>query len=330
MAALGLWVGGGSKRLVIWKVVVWALLVGYVAMWGLQLSRMDPFLVDVRFVTNLIGILSALNVQYQMQRHSSGLAAVVRALGPRRLTAQMRSLVLVLAFVPWIAQASMTAARLCRPANVTLATPVACLQCIVVRNHIWLGAVLTSSLCLVLASKLKTLNGALFLEGPLSVRAVDGARQAYGLLCSMISVIDNALGPVALMWNANFIAETVSLCLEASASALVPMSLILVNLVLIVALWLLFSEACARLHLEALETIDTLAYKLCDQPELSLPGTLACAAARQQNLGVSCWDIAPVGRSLAVFVFATAASLSGLAVYYKDQLDVAKHYAFAE
>ncbi|KAH7949863.1 hypothetical protein HPB49_016327 [Dermacentor silvarum] len=330
MVALGLWVGNGSRRLVFWKVVVWALLIGYITMWGLQLSRQNPFLVDLRFVNDLVGVLSAFSVQFQMQKYSRGLAAIVRSLGPRKLTASLRSLVLLLAFVPWIAQASMTTARLSRPANATLATPVTCLQFIVVRNHIWIGAVVTSCLCLVVASKLRDLNAALFLEGPLSVRAVDGARQAYGLLCSMISVIDNALGPVAFMWNATFVVDAVYLCLEASASPLVPMSLTLVNLVLLVALWLLFSEAGARLRLEALETIDTFAYKLCEQPELSLPGTLACAAARQQDLGLSCGGVAPVGRSLAVLVFGVTATLSGLALYFKEELDVAKHYTFGE
>ncbi|KAH6944364.1 hypothetical protein HPB50_002754 [Hyalomma asiaticum] len=265
-----------------------------------------------------------------MQKYSPGLAAVVRSLGPRKLTASLRSLILLLAFVPWIAQASMTAAHFSRPANTTLATPVTCLQFILIRNHIWIGAVLASCLCLVVASKLKDLNAALFLDGPLSVRAVDGARQAYGLLCSMISVIDNALGPVVFMWNATFVVDAVYLCINASASPLVPMSLMLVNLLLLVALWLLFSEAGARLRLEALETIDTFAYKLCDQPELSLPGALACAAARRQDLGLNCWGIAPVGRSLAAFVFCVTATLSGLALYFKKELDVAKQYTFDE
>ncbi|KAH9379288.1 hypothetical protein HPB48_007516 [Haemaphysalis longicornis] len=329
MAALGLWVGNGNRRLVFWKIVVWGLLVSYLCMWAVQLSGQEPFLVDVRFVNDLVSSLSAFGVQFQMQKHSRGLSAVVRSLGPRKLTATLRSLVFLLAFVPWVAQASMTAAHLSRPANSTLATPVTCLRFVLVRNHIWLGAVLTSCLCLALASKFRHLNSALFLDGPLSARAVDGARQAYGLLCSMISVIDNALGPVSFMWNAAFVADAVSLCLEASVSALVPMSLTLLNLVLLVSLWLLSAEASTRLKLEALETIDTFAYKLCDQPELSLPGALACAAARQQRLGLSCWGIAPVGRSLALFVFGAAAALSGLALYYKDELDNAKHYALA-
>ncbi|KAL1417417.1 hypothetical protein MTO96_006160 [Rhipicephalus appendiculatus] len=330
MVALGLWVGNGSRRLVLWKVVIWALLIAYIAMWGLQVFRQNAFLIDVRLLNDTIGILSALTVQFQMQKYSRGLAAVVRSLGPRKLMASLRSLVLLLAFIPWIAQASMTAAHLSHPSNTTLATPVTCLQFFLVRNHIWIGAVLTSCLCLVVASKLKDLNAALFLDGPLSMRAVDGARQAYGLLCSMISVIDNALGPVVLMWNATFVVDAVYLCIKASASPLVPMSLTLVNLLLLLVLWLLFSEAGARLRLEALETVDTFAYKLCEQPELSLSGALACATARQQDLGLRCWGIAPVGRSLAVFVFGMTATLSGLALYFKEELDVAKQYSIGD
>ncbi|KAH7932442.1 hypothetical protein HPB51_029284 [Rhipicephalus microplus] len=331
MVALGLWVGNGSGRLVLWKVVIWALLIGYIALWCLQTFRHNAFFVDVRLLNDIIGILSALTVQFQMQKYSCGLAAVVRSLGPRKLVPSLRSLVLLLAFVPWVAQASMTAAaHLLHPANTTVATPVTCLQFFLVRNHIWTGAVLTSCLCLVVASKIKDLNSALFLDGPLSMRAVDGARQAYGLLFSMISVIDNALGPVVFMWNASFVVDVMYLCLKASSSPLVPMSLTLVNLLLLLVLWLLFAEAGTQLRFGALETIDTFSYKLCEQPELSLSGALACAAAHQQDLGLSCGGLVPVGRSLAAFVFGVTAALSGLALYFKDELDVAKQYEFTD
>ncbi|KAL3250543.1 hypothetical protein MRX96_055475 [Rhipicephalus microplus] len=302
MVALGLWVGNGSRRLLLWKVVIWALLVGYIALWCLQTFRHNAFVIDVRLLNDTIGILSALTVQFQMQKYSRGLAAVVRSLGPRKLVPSLRSLVLLLAFVPWLAQASMTAAHLSHPANTTLATPVTCLQFFLVRNHIWIGAVLTSCLCLV----------------------------AYGLLCSMISAIDNALGPVVFMWNASFVVDVVYLCIKASSSPLVPMSLTLVNLLLLLVLWLLFAEAGTRLRLRALETIDTFAYKLCEQPELSPSGALACAAAHQQDLGLSCGGLAPVGRSLATFVFGMTAALSGLALYFKDELDVAKQYRITD
>ncbi|KAH8036284.1 hypothetical protein HPB51_023185 [Rhipicephalus microplus] len=330
MVALGLWVGNGSRRLLLWKVVIWALLVGYIALWCLQTFRHNAFVIDVRLLNDTIGILSALTIQFQMQKYSRGLAAVVRSLGPRKLVPSLRSLVLLLAFVPWVAQVSMTAAHFSHPANTTLATPVTCLQFFLVRNHICIGAVLTSCLCLVVASKIKGLNSALFLDGPLSMRAVDGARQACGLLCSIISVIDNALGPVVFMWNASFVVDVVYLCIKASSSPLVPMSLTLVNLLLLLLLWLLFAEAGTRLCLGALETIDTFAYKLCEQPELSPSGALACAAAHQQDLGLSCGGLAPVGRSLAAFVFGMTAALSGLALYFKDELDVAKQYRITD
>ncbi|KAL3201670.1 hypothetical protein MRX96_053505 [Rhipicephalus microplus] len=248
MVAFGLSVGNGSRRLVLWKVVIWALLVGYIALWCLQTFRPNVFFVDVRLLNDSIGILSALTVQFQMQKYSRGVAAVVHSPGPRKLVPSLRSLVLLLAFVP------------------------RCPDLL--------------SLPLVVASKIKDLNLRSLLDGPLSMRAVDGARQAYGLLCSMISVIDNALGPVVFMWNGSIVVDVVYLCIKASSSPLVPMSLTLVNLLLLLVLWLLFAEAGTRLRLGALETIDTFAYKLCEQPELSLSGALARAAAHQQDLGL--------------------------------------------
>lgn len=254
----------------------------------------------------------------QLQKHSEGLAAVLKALGPRRLMGTKRTAVLVLAFVPWIAQASMTAAHLC--SSTTTATsfviPVTCLRFILVRNHIWLGAVLTSCLCLGVGSRLRHLNSAVFLDGLLSPRAIEGARQAYGLLCSMTSVLDNALGPVMFLWHTVFAADLVALVLEASSAALIPCCLIVANLVLLLVLWMFCSEACSRLRFEALETIDTLAYKLSEQPELSLSGTLACAAAQHQDLGLTCWGVARLDRALSLVVLGGATAVSGFALYF--------------
>ncbi|CAN8003236.1 unnamed protein product, partial [Ixodes hexagonus] len=257
-----------------------------------------------------------LPIQVQLQKHSDGLAAVLKGLGPRRPVGTMRTVVLLLAFIPWIAQASMTAAHLCTPTNAAFSIPVTCLRFILVRNHIWLGAVLTSCLCLGVNSRLRHLNSAIFLDGLLSPRAVDGARQAYGLLCSMISVLDNALGPVMFLWHAVFAADLVSLVLEASSATLIPCCLTVANLVLLLALWMFCSEACSRLRFEALETIDTLAYKLSEQPELSLPGALACAAAQHQELGLTCWGFARLDRALSLVVLGGAASMAGCALYF--------------
>ncbi|CAN8030875.1 unnamed protein product, partial [Ixodes persulcatus] len=265
-----------------------------------------------------------LPIQVQLQKHSEGLAAVLKALGPQRLMRTMRTAVLVLAFVPWIAQASMTAAHLCSTTTAaSFVIPVTCLRFILVRNHIWLGAVLTSCLCLGVGSRLRHLNSAVFLDGLLSPRAIDGARQAYGLLCSMISVLDNVLGPIMFLWHAVFAADLVALVLEASSAALIPCCLIVANLVLLLVLWMFCSEACSRLRFEALETIDTLAYKLSEQPELSLSGALACAAAQHQDLGLTCWGVARLDRALSLVVLGGATAVSGCALYFSAAIQEA-------
>lgn len=67
MAALGLWLGKASRSLILWKVVVWCLLLGYMVIWGLQVSHQAKVVVNVRFVDDVLTLLAAFVVQVSSQ-----------------------------------------------------------------------------------------------------------------------------------------------------------------------------------------------------------------------------------------------------------------------
>lgn len=315
MAALGLGMGTSSKRLLAWRAVVWGLLITYVVLWTLEHSS-SRFVVNIQTINDFISLLAAIAVQVQFVKYSEGLGAVVRELGPRRLQGPLRAVILLVAFVPWVAQSAMTATYLLRPGS--QGVPEALLRYVLVKNHIWFGAALTTCLSMGVSARLLHLNAALFLEGPLSPRAVDGARQAHGLLCSMVSVMDNALGPVVFFWHMVFAIDMMSVSQEVTQRSIVPTTMLALNIVLLLLLWTFSCEACARLRINALNTVDTLAYKLSEQPELSLPGSLACAAARQQDVEITCWGIVPMRRSLSVAIAAGTALSIGAMFYQGD------------